>query len=241
MFLWNINEHLITPESFASNMCQELELPKNVETQVVNQMRDQIQSFQELLSTPIPQLAQEKEFHVILELSVSIGDQFYSDKVEWNLLGNQLSPEEFAKGVAEDMGLTREFETAIAFAVHEEIAKTKRDLIENPQQVHQYTETLPFFNLCHQPPQSTGETSTMMELQGLRYDTRKYGDEFRPHLETLSEWEIEKRETEKERNQRRRKRETMRVGGGGGSGFEGRSDREKKKRYDELEGTWRVF
>ncbi|GME73998.1 unnamed protein product [Ambrosiozyma monospora] len=80
----------------------------------------------------------------------------------------------------------------------------------------------------------------MMELQGLRYDTRKYGDEFRPHLETLSEWEIEKRETEKERNQRRRKRETMRVGGGG-SGFGGRTEREKKKRYDELEGTWRVF
>ncbi|KGK35070.1 hypothetical protein JL09_g5772, partial [Pichia kudriavzevii] len=50
-------------------------------------------------------------------------------------------------------------------------------------------------------------------VQGLRYDVRKYGEEFVPSVEKLSEWEIEKRETEKERNLRRRKRETLRVSG----------------------------
>lgn len=69
----------------------------------------------------------------------------------------------------------------------------------------QNIDSLPFFNLINP------DDASRSIVQGIRYDTKKYGEEFSPTVEKLSEWEIEKRETEKERNLRRRKRETLRV------------------------------
>lgn len=212
-FLWNLNENLITPEIFASIMSQELDLNRNTESIIFNQIKDQIQSFKDLFANPnnaiIDQfLLNEKEFHVILDISANIGEDFFTDKIEWNLLDNSFTPEMFAKSVCNDIGLKSEFETAISVAVYEEIYKYKRELIENPQQVSQTIDSLPFFNLIN--PDDASKSIN----QGLRYDTKKYGEEFSPTVEKLSEWEIEKRETEKERNLRRRKRETLRVVGG---------------------------
>lgn len=209
-FLWNINETLITPETHASIMAQELDLNKNIESNIANQIKDQIQSYKDLLANPnnaiIDQfLVNEKEFHVVLDISANIGEDFYTDKVEWDLLNTDFTPEMFAKSVCQDIGLKPEFETAIAVAVYDEIYKFKRELIENPQQVSQNIDSLPFFNLVN--PDDVSKSV----VQGIRYDTKKYGEEFSPTVEKLSEWEIEKRETEKERNLRRRKRETLRV------------------------------
>ncbi|GMM28029.1 Sfh1 protein [Martiniozyma asiatica (nom. inval.)] len=213
-FLWNINDQLIQPETFAYIMCQELDVAKNVESQMVTQIRDQIQAFEELFSNPNNQiidqfLANEKEFHVVLDISVNIGEDFFTDRVEWNLMDSSFTPEMFAETVVSDLGLKKEFETAIAYAVYDEIYKVRRELVENPQQVSQYIDTLPFFNLVHQ--KADVNDATKLIVQGLRYDRKKHGEEFSPSVEKLSEWEIEKRETEKERNLRRRKRETMRV------------------------------
>lgn len=209
-FLWNLNESLITPESYASIMSQELDLNRNTETSIANQIKDQIQSYKELLANPnnaiIDQfLSNEKEFHVVLDISANIGEDFYTDKIEWNLLDDTYTPEMFAKSVCNDIGLKPEFETAIAVAIYDEIYKFKRELIENPQQVSQNIDSLPFFNLINP------DDASKSIVQGIRYDTKKYGEEFSPTVEKLSEWEIEKRETEKERNLRRRKRETLRV------------------------------
>lgn len=208
-FLWDLTDTLTTPELFASILAQELDLNRTAEGTLVNQIKDQIQSYKDLFANPnntiIDQfLSNEKEFHVILDVSTNIGEDFFTDKVEWDLLDETLSPETFAQTVVEDIGLKPEFQTAIAVAVYEEIYKLKKELIENPQQVSQYIDSLPFFNLVQ-----SGVS------QGLRYDVKKYGEEFTPSVERLSEWEIEKRETEKERNLRRRKRETLRVAGVG--------------------------
>ena len=209
-FLWNLNETLVTPETHASIMSQELDLARNTESSIANQIKDQIQSYKDLLANPnnaiIDQfLSNEKEFHVVLDISANIGEDFYTDKIEWNLLDDTYTPEMFAKSVCNDIGLKPEFETAIAVAIYEEIYKFKRELIENPQQVSQNMDSLPFFNLINP------DDASKSIVQGLRYDTKKYGEEFSPTVEKLSEWEIEKRETEKERNLRRRKRETLRV------------------------------
>ncbi|KAG0676745.1 Chromatin structure remodeling complex protein sfh1 [Pichia californica] len=208
--LWNLNETLITPEIYSSIMSSELDLNKNIESNITNQIKDQIQSFKDLLANPnnsiIDQfLLNEKEFHVVLDISANIGEDFYTDKIEWNLLDNSFTPEMFAKTVCMDIGLKPEFETAIAVAIYDEIYKFKRELIENPQQVSQNIDSLPFFNMINP------DDASKSIVQGLRYDTKKYGEEFSPTVEKLNEWEIEKRETEKERNLRRRKRETLRV------------------------------
>lgn len=210
--LWNLNDELITPEIFASMMAQDLDLNRNTEQAIVSNIKDQIQNYKDLISNPnnsiIDQfLRNEKEFHAVLDISCNIGEDFFTDKVEWDLLDNTVTPEMFAKTIVADIGLKPEFETAIAVAVYDEIYKFKRELIENPQQVSQNIDSLPFFNLVNSDDASKGY------VQGLRYDVRKYGEEFVPSVEKLSEWEIEKRETEKERNLRRRKRETLRVSG----------------------------
>ncbi|QPG76755.1 hypothetical protein FOA43_004149 [Brettanomyces nanus] len=234
LLIWNINEKLITPELFASVMCEDLDLPKSVENSLVSQIEDQLKGYRELMATPIPLLQQEKEFHVILDLSINLGEQFYSDRIEWNLLDSLVTPEMFAENVVEDMGLSREFVNAIAFSIYDELMKIRRDLIENPQQIPQYADSLPFYNHVYQPPDT--DNFAMFRLQGLRYELKKQGEEFSPRLENLTEWEIERRETEKERNMRRRKRETLRkvVSGTFAGG-----DRAPKRRYDEIEGTWK--
>lgn len=212
--LWNINDETLSPEGFASVMVEDLDLTKSVEAAIVSQIRDQLEQYEELLQHPnntiIDQFLQnESEFHAVLDLSVYIGEDFFTDRVEWNFLDKSYTPEMFARDVVRDMALRREFETAIAFSLYEEMYKIKRELVDNPQQVTQYIDTLPFFNLVHQPAKV--DDASQMSVQGIRYDKKKHGEEFSPSLEKLSEWEIEKRETEKERNLRRRKRETMRV------------------------------
>lgn len=212
-FLWNLAETLVTPELYASMLAQDLDLNKATETIIITSIKEQIQQYKDLLSNPnnaiVDQfLANQREFHVVLDIATNIGEDFYTDKIEWDLLDTTTTPEIFARTVVEDVGLKPEFETAIACAVYDEIFKFKRELLENPQQLSQNIDSLPFFNLVNK------DDLELARWQGIRFDPRKYGEEFSPSVEKLSEWEIEKRETEKERNLRRRKRETMRVAGG---------------------------
>lgn len=212
-FLFNINEKLITPELIASIFVQDLDLNKNIETLIITQIKDQIQSYNELFNNSnnsiIDQfLINEKEFHTVLDISTNIGEDFFTDRIEWDLLDSTLSPESFALTIVEDIGLKPEFQTYIACAIYEEIYKVRREMLENPQQLTQTIDSLPYFNLINPDDLNIGI------VQGIRYDIKKYGEEFIPSFEKLNEWEIEKRETEKERNLRRRKRETLRVAGG---------------------------
>lgn len=211
--LWNIEESLITPEIYASTLAQDLDLNKSTEALIAASIKDQIQQYRELFTNPnnaiVDQfLANQKELHVVLDIATNIGEDFYTDKIEWDILDKTTTPEMFARTVVQDVGLRPEFETAIACSLYDEIYKFKRELLENPQQLSQNIDSLPFFNLINKDDLEIGT------WQGVRFDPRKYGEEFSPSVEKLSPWEIEKRETEKERNLRRRKRETMRVAGG---------------------------
>lgn len=230
-FLYNLKETIITPEIIASTLSLDLDLHKNTESLIITQIKDQIQTFNELINNPnnliINQfLSNETEFHVILDISCNLGEDFFTDKIEWNLLDTFITPEIYSKTVVSDLGLKPEFENVIAVSVYEEIYKFKKELIENPQQLSQTIDSLPFFNLVISSEvfnnnsniggnnsNNGNNNNTDNIVQGLRYDLRKYGEEFSPTIEKLSEWEIEKRETEKERNLRRRKRETLKFAG----------------------------
>ncbi|KAG7880872.1 hypothetical protein KL935_002299 [Ogataea polymorpha] len=247
MFMWNLNESLITPELFATIMCQELDLPKYSEATIAGQIRDQLESYRAVATVPMPQLSQEKELHAILDISISLDNTLYEDKIEWDILNSAITPEEFARTVVADMGLRREFQNAIAISLHDAIFKLKKEFLENPQQILFNNESLPLLNKVYQPPApDTGNGSpgvVSLELQGMRFDSKKYGADFSPRVETLTPWEIEKREIERERNIRRLKRETMRVSGIGSSMMAPAPANDRnansKRKYDELEGTWK--
>ncbi|ODV83170.1 hypothetical protein CANARDRAFT_226456 [[Candida] arabinofermentans NRRL YB-2248] len=251
LFLWNLNELLITPELYINILSQDLELTKSLELLLLNQFKEQLEQFKLIESTIIPQLINEKEYHVILNLNISLDNQLYEDKIEWDLLNTNIKPEEFAKIIVKDMGLSRDFQIAIAYSIYDSIYKLKKEFIESPQQLLINNEYLPILNKVYQSNliqidsqtnqnfignliSNTSTNDNNIELQGLRYDLNNFGSDYIPKLETLTQWEIEKREIERERNFRRQKRESQRIVGGG-------NDRERivKRRYDELEGTWK--
>ncbi|ODV96335.1 hypothetical protein PACTADRAFT_49695 [Pachysolen tannophilus NRRL Y-2460] len=228
-FMWNINETLMTPENFAIITCNDLELPNSYANQISNSIRQQVEEYQNLASIPLP----EGETHVIINLSVNLDKQFYEDKFEWDLANSQLLPEDFAETVARDLGLSLEFKAAIAHSLHETLLKLKKEFIENNQLTLLQQYDISKLNFCYQTTSNAYGIS--YDQQGLRYDTKNFGSDWSPAVETLSQWEIEKREIERERNIRRLKRETMRIG----DDYGGPTKRRYRRRLDELDGSYR--
>lgn len=64
-----------------------------------------------------------------LQVDVQIATQHLLDHIEWDLL-SPLTPEQFARTLCIDLGLSGESVPLIAHAVHEEILRHKRDAIE---------------------------------------------------------------------------------------------------------------
>lgn len=215
-FMWNLNESLLTPEKFAEIMCLDLDLPLSVQSQIASSITSQIEEYSQLVHIQLPE---DVAIHVIIDLSMNLDKQLYEDKFEWDLSSSNgfLTPEKFAEIVVADLGLAREFYPAIAHVLHESIIKLKKDAIEG------------------RLPQEILNGAAYGREAGWRFDPENLGQEWSPSVETLSQWEIEKREIERERNIRRLKRETMRIEGETTSS---RGRRRGTRRYDELEGTW---
>lgn len=232
IFMWNINETLITPNIFAGLMCQELELPNSYQNQIINSISSAIDEYQQLVNTPFP----VNELHTILNLSVSLDNQLYEDKFEWDLVSNLISPEEFADCIVSDMSLPREFKASIAASLHELILKYKLEFLSNEQLLLYNNQNLPNSNEVYQS--NINIEGVYSNHQGLRYDLKTLGKSWIPNVEILTQWEIEKREIERERNIRRLKRESMRVNEDYSNGTTKR--RSTRRRYDELEGTWKT-
>ncbi|OWB81029.1 hypothetical protein B5S32_g5372 [[Candida] boidinii] len=232
IFMWNINETLITPNIFANLMCQELELPNSYQNQIINSISSAIEEYQQLINTPFP----INELHTILNLSVSLDNQLYEDKFEWDLVNTLISPEEFADCIVSDMSLPREFKSSIAASLHELILKYKLEFLSNEQLLLYNNQNLPNSNEVYQS--NINIEGIYSNHQGLRYDLKTLGKSWIPNVEILTQWEIEKREIERERNIRRLKRESMRVNDDYNNGTSKR--RSTRRRYDELEGTWKT-
>ncbi|KAI8980189.1 SNF5-domain-containing protein [Trametes punicea] len=141
-FVWNLNESLITPESFARIFCADLDLPLTpwVDT-IAAQIRAQIEDHEGVASTylgadaevtePEDETPGEEvnECRVILSIDVQIATHHLLDHIEWDLL-SPLTPEEFSVKLCTELGLAGEAAPLIAHAIHEEIIKHKRDAIE---------------------------------------------------------------------------------------------------------------
>ncbi|KAG6808647.1 hypothetical protein H0H92_003398 [Tricholoma furcatifolium] len=180
-FVWNVNETLIRPETFARTFCADLDLPFQpwLDT-VANQIRAQIEEHEGVAAmdlgidgavdpdadsapaptptstststshppanppattdptttttttttqTTDPPPEPDAECRVILEIDVQIAHHHLHDHIEWDLL-SPLTPERFARTLCADLGLAGEAVPLVAHAVHEELLKHKRDVIE---------------------------------------------------------------------------------------------------------------
>lgn len=82
-----------------------------------------------LRASTVNLLEEKMECRVILALDVQIGNYQLVDAIEWDL-ASDLTPEEFAKTLCADLGLTGDSAPVIAHAVYEELLRHKRDAVE---------------------------------------------------------------------------------------------------------------
>ncbi len=178
-------------------------------------------------------------YRCIVNLSINLTSQLYTDKFEWSLLHPPGTAEAFARLTCADLGLVGEWVPAITHAIYEAVLRLKKDACESGGLV------------AGNGPSEFPNDATISgdgEGAGWRYDPEHLADEWEPKVEILSKDEIEKREGDRERQLRRVRRETSRfssntgMAGGVPIGFGfgglveqeeermGRGERSKKKK-----------
>ncbi|CCX05442.1 hypothetical protein FPQ18DRAFT_297795 [Pyronema domesticum] len=192
-FMWNLHEHLITPDIFAQHMGADLDLPPQVVATIAAAIRDQLAEYAPVAQISIPESS--GEMRTVCALTVNLDDVVYTDRFEWDLANTLLSPEHFAKVICAELGLKSEFVPSIAAGIYEFSLQRKKDL---------YDSGLP--ELDNASARQDGVDA------GWRLDLEGLGIDWEPRVEQLSREEIEKREIDREREVRRLRRETARFG-----------------------------
>ncbi|OAX44342.1 SNF5-domain-containing protein [Rhizopogon vinicolor AM-OR11-026] len=216
-FVWNLNETLVKPESFAKVFCADLDLPAApwAET-VANQIRAQLEDHEGVASMdlgvdhamdldPYAESGDEiPECRVILSIDVQIAAYHLLDHIEWDLL-SPLTPEAFASQLCTELGLSGEALPLIAHAIHEELIKHKKDAIEwgvigGDKEAEGMKDKTGL-------GMGWGRTKGPKILHSVWREWTE-AEEFRTRFEVLTAEEVERREIEKERASRRLRRET---------------------------------
>lgn len=248
VFTWNIHEAHLTPEIFAAVFCNDLELAQIPYAEIVaTQIRAQLEEGNEWgvgwatgvgglggdavasgeADWELPTLGESSssmgaateisDCRVILSIDVQIFTYHLIDNIEWDLL-SPLTPEAFAKQLCKELGLGGDAWALVSHAVHEELIKHKRDVVE--------------WGVVDVGGNDDGNRSKMLKsLTGLGLPTysRRDGrgprplhsvwrdwqdqEEYRTRFEELTPEEVEKREMERERASRRLRRETSKFQG----------------------------
>ncbi|GES78045.1 SWI/SNF-related matrix-associated actin-dependent regulator of chromatin subfamily B member 1 isoform X3 [Rhizophagus clarus] len=180
-FTWNLNEKLITPEHFAEIMCVDLDLPPSEFVTIISDtIRKQIQENEMMTDCNPP----KDDSRVLINLDINVGKLSLRDRFEWDL-SSDLTPEEFSKTLASDLGIGGEFVTLIAHSIHEQLLKHKKEIKSDDSDNE------------HEPLKSV-----FRNIEDV--------DEWCPVLEILTEEELEKIRLDKERDIRRMRRATSR-------------------------------
>ncbi|CAH2235945.1 SWI/SNF-related matrix-associated actin-dependent regulator of chromatin subfamily B member 1-A [Pararge aegeria] len=176
-FTWNKNESIITPEQFAEVLCDDLEL--NTSTfipAIATSIRQQIEGYP---SEPPAILEEQADQRVIIKLNVHVGNTSLVDQVEWDMAEKENNPEQFAMRLCAELGLGGEFVTGIAYSV--------RGQLSWHQRTYAFSEApLPVVETPYRQPSDA--------------------EQWAPHLETLTNAEMEKKIRDQDRNTRRMRR-----------------------------------
>ncbi|KAF9953173.1 Chromatin structure remodeling complex protein sfh1 [Mortierella alpina] len=181
-FTWNVNEQLMTPEKFAEILCEDLDL--NVAKfvpEIAQSLRNQIAEFEPIAEVQVP----HEGSRVVIQLDIHVGGINLRDRFEWDV-GSDLTPEEFARQLAADLGIGGEFVPMIAHEIHEQLFRFKQDRL-----LDRGFDREPLFS-------------------GFR--PTEDGENWCPALETLTAEEYEKLLEANDRSIRRNRRETSRYG-----------------------------
>ncbi|KAM0752653.1 SNF5-domain-containing protein [Meredithblackwellia eburnea MCA 4105] len=133
-FLWNVNEKLITPTSFARIFIDDLDLPSHLVSEVTRQIEEQIEEQTGIAEVDVRSEEEEKgdeekDLRVILNLDVQIGPLHLLDKIEWDL-SSPLTVETFTSSLTRDLSLSSSAVPLISHAIHSELFKHKKLCIE---------------------------------------------------------------------------------------------------------------
>ncbi|KAF5352064.1 hypothetical protein D9758_009401 [Tetrapyrgos nigripes] len=138
-----------------------------------------------------------EDMRIVIKLDIIVGSMKLDDQFEWDLDNPTASPEQFAEVYAQDLGLGGEFKTAIAHAIREQVQTYQKSL---------YIVGRPSDNT---PIQDEDLRSAF--LPNLSEGARAIDQvqSFTPHLNYLSDGEIERNEKERDKDMnKRRKRNT---------------------------------
>ena len=123
-FTWNKNETLITPESFAHVLCDDLDLPPQafipaivsaLTAQVKEHAEAEAEARNENPNFDVP------DQRVTIRLNLHVGNVSLQDQFEWDMSEELNDPELFAQSLCTDVGLGGEFITAIAYSIRGQI------------------------------------------------------------------------------------------------------------------------
>lgn len=224
-FTWDLNEAIITPSKFSEILCNDLDLPNSMQQQISESISQQIEDYAYVANLQLPL---NSPYIVIIDLSVSLHNQLFQDRFEWDLNQSEITPETFAKVVVAESGLANEFAPAIAHALHENIIRIKKEIVDGTY---------------------NNELNNLHQLRGLIFDSGirintensklNGNDRWQPIVEMLTPSEIERRDLERSRNLRRLKRENAKRGDFDDFGVLKRRNLGSRRKFDELEGSWR--
>ncbi|XP_053617100.1 SWI/SNF-related matrix-associated actin-dependent regulator of chromatin subfamily B member 1-A isoform X1 [Plodia interpunctella] len=176
-FTWNKNESIITPEQFAEVLCDDLEL--NTSTfipAIATSIRQQIEAFP---NEPPAILEEQPDQRVVIKLNIHVGNTSLVDQVEWDMSEKENNPEQFATKLCAELGLGGEFVTGIAYSVRGQLGWHQR--------TYAFSEApLPVVETPYRQPSEA--------------------EQWAPHLETLTNAEMEKKIRDQDRNTRRMRR-----------------------------------
>ncbi|KAJ3897631.1 hypothetical protein F5879DRAFT_766538, partial [Lentinula edodes] len=163
------------------------------------------------------------ECRVILSLDVQISTHHLTDHIEWDLL-SPLTPEAFSLQLCADLGLSGKAIPLIAHAVHEELCRHRRDVVDwGVLGAHTPLNLIPRNGSSGGDSEGPVQDHTGLGLgslgrpsreqdrrypKPLRSAWRDWAEEYATRWEVLSPKEVERREVERERAGRRLRRET---------------------------------
>lgn len=127
-FMWNPKGSL-TVNSIAELLAADFDLPKSiVASLIVQSVNEQVQDFEAFLEASIADVSFSR-LNALIKLDVVIGSLQLIDQFEWPIECDPLVIDGFAMQMIDEFQLPKEFISAIAFCIHEQIYLVKRALL----------------------------------------------------------------------------------------------------------------
>jgi hypothetical protein len=135
---WDLFHSCMSTEEFAELTCSEMNLPSGYEERISLQMIEQIEAFREIVDCVykyrqlIPNWTAKVTQIQPITIGIRQGSVDYSDKVDWDPMNEDFTPEEFAAITCADLGLPQEVEPAIAHKLRESLFRWLIGILQNP-------------------------------------------------------------------------------------------------------------